>query len=238
VASRRALLLFATGLMLWLEGSPAGAMRLYWSVLFDRIESARSDGGDRQGLVFGVGIVHGLALDLNARRMYWTNVHGQQGIFRSRLNGSDVETLVTSGLIAPSGLALDVPVGKTPPPQDLWVAGRRDSWLSRFFSICWVIRGRSRCWLPPSALSRHPSLRPAEPAPSPSPAKPQPLGRRAGSRAGQPAKRTLEAARRPNDTDQATGNGAAPTPPPPSPRNPPGPIHRFRGGPERSRRNP
>jgi hypothetical protein len=104
-------LVLAVGLVV-LESAPAAATKLYWSVLFDRIESADEDGGNRRGLVFGVGIVHGIALDLTARRMYWTNVHGQQGIFRSRLDGSDVETLVTSGLIAPSGLALHVAGGK------------------------------------------------------------------------------------------------------------------------------
>lgn len=110
--SRRTALVVAAALAFGLAGFPASATKLYWSVLFSQIERANVSGSMRQTLVGGVGIVHGLALDLNARKMYWTNVHGLQGVFRSNLNGSARESLVTAGLVAPSGLALDVSGGK------------------------------------------------------------------------------------------------------------------------------
>ena len=53
----------------------------------------------------------GLALDVSAGKMYWTD-HGTDKIHRANLDGSQVETLISTGLDDPKGLALDVSAGK------------------------------------------------------------------------------------------------------------------------------
>ena len=53
----------------------------------------------------------GIALDVAAGKMYWTNF-GTASIQRANLDGSQVETLVSTGLEGPVGIALDVAAGK------------------------------------------------------------------------------------------------------------------------------
>lgn len=52
-----------------------------------------------------------IAVDRPEGKVYWTAVN-QAGIHRSNLDGTDVEDVVTNGLVAPTGLALDLVRGK------------------------------------------------------------------------------------------------------------------------------
>jgi len=58
-------------------------------------------------LVSGLNVPFGIALDLGAGKMYWTDAFTDK-IQRANLDGSDVEDLVT-GLVAPTGIALGAP---------------------------------------------------------------------------------------------------------------------------------
>ena len=68
---------------------------------------ASGPGGGDGGLRSPVGI----ALDVATGKMYWTDV-GTNKIQRANLDGSQVETLVSTGLEGPVGIALDVATGK------------------------------------------------------------------------------------------------------------------------------
>ena len=69
------------------------------------------DGSHVQLLVPNAGYSYGLALDLDAGKMYWTVVQGshgsEEGLYRANLDGSQVEALVTgvelSGLVLAPG---------------------------------------------------------------------------------------------------------------------------------------
>ena len=66
--------------------------------------------------ILGGLLVVGLLLNYNVRsadaqQMYWTDV-GSSRIQRANLDGSEVEDLVTTSVILPVGIALDVPGGK------------------------------------------------------------------------------------------------------------------------------
>ena len=93
----------------------AGGM-MYWTDSgTDKIQRSNLDGSDVEDLV-STGLIapKGIALDVAGGMMYWTDydevrraqVGGRHKIQRSNLDGSDVETLVTSGLASPSGIAL------------------------------------------------------------------------------------------------------------------------------------
>ena len=64
------------------------------------------DGGDG-----GLESPNGIALDVAAGKMYWTDSVADR-IQRANLGGSQVETLVSTGLESPFGIALDVAAGK------------------------------------------------------------------------------------------------------------------------------
>ena len=96
--------------------------KMYWTDSgTDKIQRSNLDGSDVEDLV-STGLIDpkGIALDVAGGMMYWTDfdevrrnqVGARHKIQRSNLDGSDVETLVTSGLAGPSGiaLALRVPV--------------------------------------------------------------------------------------------------------------------------------
>ena len=87
----------------------AEVSRIYWTSS-DRIQRANRDGSRVEDLVT-FGSPRGLALDIQGRKMYWTD-RGSRSIWRANLDGSRVEGLITSGLIRPVGLALDVEAGK------------------------------------------------------------------------------------------------------------------------------
>ena len=101
-----------------------GAGKMYWTDSWtDKIQRANLDGSGVEDLVTSTsGLVwpRDLALDLGAGKMYWTDV-GADKIQRANLDGSGVEDLVTSGLITPTGLALDTSGGGGSSPPDLVV---------------------------------------------------------------------------------------------------------------------
>ena len=53
----------------------------------------------------GLGTPRGLALDVSAGKLYWADSSTDK-IQRANLDGSDIEDLVTEGLLSPRGLAL------------------------------------------------------------------------------------------------------------------------------------
>jgi hypothetical protein len=54
----------------------------------------------------------GLAVDFAEAKVYWTSNVGGQSIQRVNLDGTGFETLVTTGLVVPEGITLDLPNGK------------------------------------------------------------------------------------------------------------------------------
>ena len=67
---------------------------------------ANLDGSDRETLISSLPWPQDIALDLANSMIYWVD-HSSDRVHRARLDGSGVETLVTSGLRAPEGIALD-----------------------------------------------------------------------------------------------------------------------------------
>ena len=101
--------------------------KMYWTDAFtDAIRRANLDGSGVEDLVTTGMVVHGalpldraITLDPEGEKMYWTDSvqveYGQSGrdkIQRANLDGSQVETLVTTGLRSPNGIALDPGAGK------------------------------------------------------------------------------------------------------------------------------
>ena len=76
-----------------------------------RIQRANLDGSQIENLVTGQGRPDGIALDLAAGKMYWTDAAFMDRIQRANLDGTGVEDLLT-GLSLPSGITLDPAVGK------------------------------------------------------------------------------------------------------------------------------
>ena len=91
--------------------APTGtlASKMYWTSP-GKIQRADRDGSNVEDLV-AFGSPRGLALDMLAGKMYWTDT-GTRKIWRADLDGSQAESLISSGLISPVGLALDVDAGK------------------------------------------------------------------------------------------------------------------------------
>ena len=85
------------------------ASKMYWTSP-GRIQRADRDGSNVEDLV-AFGSPRGLALDMLAGKMYWTDP-GTRKIWRADLDGSQVESPISSGLISPVGIALDVDAGK------------------------------------------------------------------------------------------------------------------------------
>ena len=95
--------------------------KIYWTdTVTNKIQRANLDGSNVEDLVT-VGLSHplGMALDVAGGKMYWTNTSlhpgpwpGLDKIQRANLDGTNVEDLVTTGLVAAHGIALDVSVGK------------------------------------------------------------------------------------------------------------------------------
>jgi len=67
--------------------------------------------------------IRAVAIDLRDRKVYWTDVNNFV-IARANLDGSEPESVVTSGLIFPSALAID-PIGRAM----YWLD--QDNWLAR-----------------------------------------------------------------------------------------------------------
>ena len=81
------------------------AGKIYWTEL-DKIRRANLDGSNAEDLVTETRMARGLALDLGARQMYWTNT-GTGKIRRASLKGNRVKDLVT-GLRYPADIVLDL----------------------------------------------------------------------------------------------------------------------------------
>ena len=96
-------------------GEDTALSHIYWTdggLGGDRIRRANLDGSNIETLItiedsiFGP---HGLALDVDGGKMYWTD--RRRRIRRANLDGSNIETLIITGY-ATGGLALDVDGGK------------------------------------------------------------------------------------------------------------------------------
>ncbi len=111
----------ATASVRRLTGTPTAAGT------YDMTYTARDVDGDTGSLTFAITVQNAgggggptqadleipsrLALDVSAGKMYWTD-WGTDKIHRANLDGSQVETLISTGLDIPEGLALDVSAGK------------------------------------------------------------------------------------------------------------------------------
>lgn len=91
-----------------------GNRMIYWTdAETDRIQRSNLDGTNVKTLVTGLNKPLCIALDVDARKMYW-GIHSKNEIgqiLRSNLDGSKIETLV-AGIGQPDSIALDVIEGK------------------------------------------------------------------------------------------------------------------------------
>lgn len=79
--------------------------RIYWSALLEGIWSANFDGS---AIVQVASYGEYLALDVAAGKVYW----GFSSIYRSNLDGTQIETLINVGLGSIQSIALDMRAGK------------------------------------------------------------------------------------------------------------------------------
>jgi len=77
----------------------------------DNIQRIEDDGTNQQVLVVDQPNPRGIALDVAAGKMYWTDGASDK-IQRANFDGSDVEDLVTVGLVGPRQLSLNFSEGK------------------------------------------------------------------------------------------------------------------------------
>jgi len=120
------LAMLALGVALNLAATAQQAVRMYWTdvgtqAADGKIQRANLDGSNIQDLVTtGLTMPMGIALDVAAGKMYWTNATTPPApgskIQRANLDGSNVEdlvdNLVTTVLTVPAGIALDIVGGK------------------------------------------------------------------------------------------------------------------------------
>lgn len=101
------------GLMLLHPHTGAAQSKMYWADQsnFRTIQRSNLNGSGVEDLVTGLSIPMGIALDVAAGKMYWTDT-GIDKIQRANLDGSGVEDLVATGLEDPLGIALDIAAGK------------------------------------------------------------------------------------------------------------------------------
>ena len=101
---------FALTLVLGI-GAAHAQQKLYWGE-GSKIQRANLDGSDAEAVFFAnSGKFLGIAVDLAARKLYWTNADTKK-IQRADLDGSNVEDLVTFSSGTLGGIALDVASGK------------------------------------------------------------------------------------------------------------------------------
>lgn len=87
--------------------------KLYWTDIFvtGKIQRSNLDGTSVEDVVPIPSDREGIALDVAAGNMYWTN-RSFRTIERANLDGSGSQTLVTTGIFDPRGIALDLSAGK------------------------------------------------------------------------------------------------------------------------------
>ena len=94
--------LTALGLIFLGLAGPASSSLMYWA---DQnaadILRANLDGSGQRVLVTGQVAPTGIALDVAAGQMYWTNQSTLGGIQRANLNGSGQQTLIGPGRVKP-----------------------------------------------------------------------------------------------------------------------------------------
>jgi len=91
----------AAGKMYWTEAPPGEA----------RVARANLDGSNVEYVVTGLGSPSGVAVNAPAGKLYWTDV-GTHKIRRANLDGTQVEDLITAGIVEPVRIALDPLGGK------------------------------------------------------------------------------------------------------------------------------
>ena len=100
--------------LLWSMSTAQGSGVVYFAEVFNptfsdgSIKRINTDGTGLETLVCTGGGLRGLAIDLIARNLYWTDVD-HDVIRRANLNGTMPEDLVTTGLAFPNSLDLDPP---------------------------------------------------------------------------------------------------------------------------------
>ena len=88
---------------------PPSTNLMYWTSRdYKIIQRANLDGTNSEDIVIGSRSARNIALDVSARKMYWTD---SDEIWRANLNGTNIEVLLT-GLGIPSAIALDVSARK------------------------------------------------------------------------------------------------------------------------------
>src|SRR5947209_275790 len=102
----------AATLILTLALAPAAAAKVYFTALFGEggsgIERAGFDGSGLEALEFQpTGFADGLALDVAAGKMYWTE-SAAGVIWRANLNGSEAQMVLIDAGREPLGIALDL----------------------------------------------------------------------------------------------------------------------------------
>src|SRR5688500_9114857 len=91
----------------------ADAAVLYWSDPDARVIQRNSDGGSPVTILSSVnGLVEprGIAVDAGAGKIYFAD-NGTKAIRRANLDGSQLETLISTGFTFPSDLELDLSNG-------------------------------------------------------------------------------------------------------------------------------
>jgi sugar lactone lactonase YvrE len=85
----------------------AAGGRIYWTDILAGagVYSARTDGTDAQLLCADAGTLNGVALDLSARRIYWTN-QSDETIKVGAMDGPCNPSIVVGGLVNPFAIAL------------------------------------------------------------------------------------------------------------------------------------
>lgn len=94
-------------------GTPhAKAQKIYWTQIFPdaRILRANLNGSEVEDIVTGLSDLRGIAIDVDARTMYWIDT-GAGKIQRANLDGSEVQDIITEGLVDPEGIAIDAKRG-------------------------------------------------------------------------------------------------------------------------------
>lgn len=82
------------------------AGKAYWASS-GRIERSNLDGSDFEIVLDLNQDIEGIALDVDGGKLYWTNF-SREAVQRSNLDGTEIEDLVTDGVVDPQGIALDL----------------------------------------------------------------------------------------------------------------------------------